>query len=165
MRPTMRPCLCKSVTIGWSLYKNMKTTWPNFGNVLMCIVKFVIWPKKRKKKEKNLDDDMSTWQKQSFTRLCLKSQDGTHFSIYSYDPIPLSILWEEEVEEEEDMGVDLDLESISEATSGAIGSLLSTTILYPLDTCKSKFQAEIRVRGQQKYRFVCSSFLHLIVTR
>ncbi|KAF2316886.1 hypothetical protein GH714_042227 [Hevea brasiliensis] len=30
------------------------------------------------------------------------------------------------------MGVDL--ESLSEATSGAIGSLLSTTILYPLDT-------------------------------
>lgn len=53
------------------------------------------------------------------------------------------------------MGVDL--ESISEATSGAIGSLLSTTILYPLDTCKSKFQAEISVRGQQKYRFPLSS--------
>uniref|UniRef100_A0A1J3K7K3 Peroxisomal adenine nucleotide carrier 2 n=1 Tax=Noccaea caerulescens TaxID=107243 RepID=A0A1J3K7K3_NOCCA len=50
------------------------------------------------------------------------------------------------------MGVDL--ESVSEATSGAVGSLLSTTILYPLDTCKSKFQAEIRGRGQQKYRYL-----------
>uniref|UniRef100_A0A2N9EI95 Peroxisomal adenine nucleotide carrier 1 n=1 Tax=Fagus sylvatica TaxID=28930 RepID=A0A2N9EI95_FAGSY len=41
----------------------------------------------------------------------------------------------------------LDLESISEATSGAIGSLVSTTILYPLDTCKTKYQAEIRGEG------------------
>jgi hypothetical protein len=49
------------------------------------------------------------------------------------------------------MGVDL--ESLSEATSGAIGSLLSTTILYPLDTCKTKYQAEARDHGQQKYRF------------
>ncbi|XP_010464049.1 PREDICTED: peroxisomal adenine nucleotide carrier 1 [Camelina sativa] len=48
----------------------------------------------------------------------------------------------------------IDLESVSEATSGAIGSLLSTTILYPLDTCKSKFQAEVRARGQQKYRYL-----------
>ncbi|XP_013625240.1 PREDICTED: peroxisomal adenine nucleotide carrier 1 [Brassica oleracea var. oleracea] len=46
----------------------------------------------------------------------------------------------------------VDLESVSEATSGAVGSLLSTTILYPLDTCKSKFQAEVRAQGQQKYR-------------
>uniref|UniRef100_A0A1J3HWL2 Peroxisomal adenine nucleotide carrier 2 n=2 Tax=Noccaea caerulescens TaxID=107243 RepID=A0A1J3HWL2_NOCCA len=58
------------------------------------------------------------------------------------------------------MGVDL--ESISEATSGAIGSLLSTTILYPLDTCKSKFQAEIRVRGQQKYRYLSDVFWEAI---
>lgn len=48
------------------------------------------------------------------------------------------------------MGVDL--ESISEATSGAIGSLLSTTILYPLDTCKTRYQAEARTDGRQKYR-------------
>ncbi|GMI84453.1 peroxisomal adenine nucleotide carrier 1 [Hibiscus trionum] len=48
------------------------------------------------------------------------------------------------------MGVDL--ESISEATSGAIGSLLSTTILYPLDTCKTKYQAEAQAHGQRKYR-------------
>ncbi|KAL7003071.1 NAD(+) salvage pathway protein [Sarracenia purpurea var. burkii] len=46
----------------------------------------------------------------------------------------------------------LDLESISEATSGAIGALLSTTILYPLDTCKTKYQAEVRAHGKQKYR-------------
>lgn len=49
----------------------------------------------------------------------------------------------------------IDLESLSEATSGAIGSLLSTTILYPLDTCKTKYQAEVRAaHGQQKYRWV-----------
>ncbi|PON76389.1 Mitochondrial carrier protein [Parasponia andersonii] len=46
----------------------------------------------------------------------------------------------------------LDLESISEATSGAIGSLVSTTILYPLDTCKTRYQAEVRAHGRQKYR-------------
>ncbi|KAF7805123.1 protein YIPF1-like protein [Senna tora] len=39
-----------------------------------------------------------------------------------------------------------------QATSGAIGSLLSTTILYPLDTCKTKYQAEARTHGYQKYR-------------
>ncbi|KAK7386968.1 hypothetical protein VNO78_27382 [Psophocarpus tetragonolobus] len=33
----------------------------------------------------------------------------------------------------------LHLESLVEATSGAIGSLLSTTLLYPLDTCTIKF--------------------------
>ncbi|XP_021281740.1 peroxisomal adenine nucleotide carrier 1 [Herrania umbratica] len=48
------------------------------------------------------------------------------------------------------MGVDL--ESLSEAASGALGSLLSTTILYPLDTCKTKYQAEVQAHGQQKYR-------------
>ncbi|XP_010255946.1 PREDICTED: peroxisomal adenine nucleotide carrier 1-like [Nelumbo nucifera] len=46
----------------------------------------------------------------------------------------------------------VNLESITEATSGAIGALLSTTILYPLDTCKTKYQAEVRTHGQQKYR-------------
>ncbi|CAI0551447.1 unnamed protein product [Linum tenue] len=45
-----------------------------------------------------------------------------------------------------------DSESLSEATSGAIGSLLSTTILYPLDTCKTKYQAEVRAHGQRRYR-------------
>ncbi|KFK26485.1 hypothetical protein AALP_AA8G255300 [Arabis alpina] len=60
------------------------------------------------------------------------------------------------------MGVDL--ESVSEATSGAIGSLLSTTILYPLDTCKSKFQAEIRIPGQQKYRYLSDVFWEAIST-
>lgn len=54
------------------------------------------------------------------------------------------------------MGVDL--ESISEATSGAIGSLLSTTILYPLDTCKTKYQAEIQAHGQRKYRLPISYY-------
>lgn len=47
-----------------------------------------------------------------------------------------------------------DLESISEATSGAIGALVSTTILYPLDTCKAKYQAEVQAHGLRKYRFL-----------
>lgn len=48
------------------------------------------------------------------------------------------------------MGVDF--ESITEATSGAIGGLVSTTILYPLDTCKTKYQAEVHAGGREKYR-------------
>lgn len=47
-----------------------------------------------------------------------------------------------------------DLESLSEATSGAIGALVSTTVLYPLDTCKTKYQAENQSEHQRKYRFV-----------
>ena len=46
-----------------------------------------------------------------------------------------------------------DLESVAEATSGAVGALVSTTILYPLDTCKTKYQAEVRAFNHQKYRF------------
>lgn len=46
-----------------------------------------------------------------------------------------------------------DLQSLSEATSGAIGALVSTTILYPLDTCKTKYQAEVRAHHQKKYRW------------
>ncbi|KAF9681607.1 hypothetical protein SADUNF_Sadunf05G0019400 [Salix dunnii] len=61
------------------------------------------------------------------------------------------------------MGVDL--ESVSEATSGAIGSLLSTTILYPLDTCKTKYQAEARAHGQQKYRKLTDVLWEAISTR
>ncbi|KEH22356.1 peroxisomal adenine nucleotide carrier protein [Medicago truncatula] len=48
--------------------------------------------------------------------------------------------------------MNVDLESLAEATSGAIGSLLSTTILYPLDTCKTKYQAEARSKGNRKYK-------------
>lgn len=50
------------------------------------------------------------------------------------------------------MGGGLDMESISEATSGAVGALVSTTVFYPLDTCKTKYQAEVRSHGQAKYR-------------
>ncbi|CAO2821857.1 unnamed protein product [Amaranthus hypochondriacus] len=46
----------------------------------------------------------------------------------------------------------LDFESLTEATSGAIGALVSTTVLYPLDTCKTKYQAEARSHHQQRYR-------------
>uniref|UniRef100_A0A0D6R604 Peroxisomal adenine nucleotide carrier 1 n=1 Tax=Araucaria cunninghamii TaxID=56994 RepID=A0A0D6R604_ARACU len=45
-----------------------------------------------------------------------------------------------------------EFESLVEATSGAVGGLLSTTILYPLDTCKTKYQAEVQAGDRQKYR-------------
>ncbi|KAL2650838.1 hypothetical protein R1flu_018966 [Riccia fluitans] len=48
------------------------------------------------------------------------------------------------------MGFDFD--ALAEATSGAVGGLLSTTILYPLDTCKTKYQAESREGSARKYR-------------
>lgn len=60
------------------------------------------------------------------------------------------------------MSSSVDLESISEATSGAIGALVSTTILYPLDTCKAKYQAEVRAHGQQKYRSNSSNSIFLL---
>lgn len=55
------------------------------------------------------------------------------------------------------------MESLVEATSGAVGSLLSTTILYPLDTCKTKFQAENKAHQHQKYRFPLFSSLSRIL--
>jgi hypothetical protein len=47
----------------------------------------------------------------------------------------------------------LDFESLTEATSGAVGGLLSTTFLYPLDTCKTKYQAEVRAGASRKYGY------------
>ncbi|KAL5785478.1 hypothetical protein ACOSQ2_007870 [Xanthoceras sorbifolium] len=58
-----------------------------------------------------------------------------------------------------------DLESLSEATSGAIGALVSTTMLYPLDTCKTKYQAEARAQNQQKYRDISDVLWEAIATR
>lgn len=54
-----------------------------------------------------------------------------------------------------DGGGGVDWESLAEATSGAIGSLVSTTVLYPLDICKTKFQAELQTHqgAQKKYRY------------
>ncbi|KAA8545101.1 hypothetical protein F0562_019885 [Nyssa sinensis] len=60
--------------------------------------------------------------------------------------------------------MNVDLESVSEATSGAIGAVLSTTILYPLDTCKTKYQADVRGHGQQKYRNLSDVLLEAIST-
>ncbi|BFG15334.1 hypothetical protein CerSpe_016080 [Prunus speciosa] len=57
-----------------------------------------------------------------------------------------------------------DLESVAEATSGAIGALVSTTILYPLDTCKTKYQAEVRAHHQQKYRNISDVLWEAIST-
>ncbi|KAH7522355.1 hypothetical protein FEM48_Zijuj07G0129600 [Ziziphus jujuba var. spinosa] len=57
------------------------------------------------------------------------------------------------------------MESLSEATSGAIGALVSTTILYPLDTCKTKYQAEVRAHHQQKYRRISDVLWEAISTR
>ncbi|KAJ6981802.1 hypothetical protein NC653_025028 [Populus alba x Populus x berolinensis] len=58
-----------------------------------------------------------------------------------------------------------DLESLSEATSGAIGALVSTTVSYPLDTCKTKYQAEVRAHHQQKYRNISDVFWEAIASR
>uniref|UniRef100_A0A2P2IWL5 Peroxisomal adenine nucleotide carrier 1-like isoform X1 n=1 Tax=Rhizophora mucronata TaxID=61149 RepID=A0A2P2IWL5_RHIMU len=58
-----------------------------------------------------------------------------------------------------------DLESLSEATSGAIGALFSTTALYPLDTCKTKYQAEVRAHHQRKYKNVADVFWEAISSR
>ncbi|XP_043697709.1 peroxisomal adenine nucleotide carrier 1-like [Telopea speciosissima] len=58
----------------------------------------------------------------------------------------------------------LDFESLTEATSGAIGALLSTTILYPLDTCKTKYQADVRSQGQAKYRYLSDVLWEAIST-
>ncbi|KAK6913898.1 Mitochondrial substrate/solute carrier [Dillenia turbinata] len=59
----------------------------------------------------------------------------------------------------------LNLESLSEATSGAIGALVSTTVLYPLDTCKTKYQAELQARRHQKYRNTADVLWEAISTR
>ncbi|KAF5736837.1 peroxisomal adenine nucleotide carrier 1-like [Tripterygium wilfordii] len=59
----------------------------------------------------------------------------------------------------------LDLDSLSEATSGAIGALVSTTTLYPLDTCKTKYQAEARAHHQQRYRNISDVLWEAISTR
>jgi len=58
----------------------------------------------------------------------------------------------------------VDLESLAEATSGAVGSLISTTILYPLDTCKTKYQAEARSHGRTRYRFSSLPFFSLFLS-
>ncbi|KAL6952607.1 NAD(+) salvage pathway protein [Sarracenia purpurea var. burkii] len=58
-----------------------------------------------------------------------------------------------------------DLESLTEATSGAIGSLVSTTVLYPLDTCKTKYQAEVRIHNHRKYRNISDVFWEAISNR
>ncbi|XP_057956769.1 peroxisomal adenine nucleotide carrier 1-like [Malania oleifera] len=57
-----------------------------------------------------------------------------------------------------------DLESLSEATSGTIGALVSTTALYPLDTCKTKYQAEVRAHHHQKYRNISDVLWEAIST-
>ncbi|KAL7081049.1 hypothetical protein ACP275_14G015600 [Erythranthe tilingii] len=57
------------------------------------------------------------------------------------------------------------MESLVEATSGAVGSLVSTTILYPLDTCKTKYQAENRSLLHTKYRNVSDVLWEAISTR
>lgn len=88
---------------------------------------------------------LASWPSFSLPRWLLPSSLSS-FSFYS------SIL---AVPSEPDIWIpnmSVDLESLAEATSGAIGSLLSTTILYPLDTCKTRYQAEARIHGRQKYR-------------
>lgn len=57
------------------------------------------------------------------------------------------------------------MESLVDATAGAIGSLASTTILYPLDTCKTKYQAELRTPNLRKYRNLSDVLWEAISTR
>lgn len=56
------------------------------------------------------------------------------------------------------------MDSLVEATSGAVGALVSTTILYPLDTCKTKYQAENRSHNYQKYRKISDVLWEAIST-
>ncbi|KAG0502688.1 hypothetical protein HPP92_002760 [Vanilla planifolia] len=56
----------------------------------------------------------------------------------------------------------VNFESLVEATSGAVGAFVSTTVLYPLDTCKTKYQAEVRSIGQQKYRYLSDVLVEAI---
>uniref|UniRef100_A0A0A8YT44 Peroxisomal adenine nucleotide carrier 1 n=1 Tax=Arundo donax TaxID=35708 RepID=A0A0A8YT44_ARUDO len=65
-----------------------------------------------------------------------------------------------------DGGGGVDWESLAEATSGAVGSLVSTTVLYPLDTCKTKFQAELQThQGAHKYRNLSDVFWEAVRKR
>ncbi|KAI3858018.1 hypothetical protein MKW92_009766 [Papaver armeniacum] len=58
------------------------------------------------------------------------------------------------------------MESLTEATSGAIGALLSTTILYPLDTCKTRYQAEGGgSHAKPKYRNLSDVLWEAVSTR
>ncbi|ONK63689.1 uncharacterized protein A4U43_C07F17870 [Asparagus officinalis] len=59
----------------------------------------------------------------------------------------------------------VNLESLAEAASGAAGALVSTTVLYPLDTCKTKYQAEVRSSDRQKYRNISDVLWEAISTR
>ena len=79
---------------------------------------------------------------------CFKSILNLLAFPFHFSDTPFAFLWIKPLK----MGIDL--ESLSEATSGAIGALVSTTILYPLDTCKTKYQAEVRTQHQQKYRLI-----------
>jgi hypothetical protein len=58
----------------------------------------------------------------------------------------------------DDGGAGIDWESLAEATSGAVGSLVSTTVFYPLDTCKSKFQTELQSQQGAAHKYRCGSF-------
>ncbi|KAI5076479.1 hypothetical protein GOP47_0009052 [Adiantum capillus-veneris] len=59
----------------------------------------------------------------------------------------------------------IDFEALTEATSGAVGGLLSTTILYPLDTCKTKYQAEAHTSKHCKYRSPVDVFKEALKSR
>ncbi|VAH18853.1 unnamed protein product [Triticum turgidum subsp. durum] len=65
--------------------------------------------------------------------------------------------------EGEDGGGGVDWDSLAEAASGAVGALVSTTVLYPLDTCKTKFQADVQTdQGAHKYRNLSDVFWEAI---
>uniref|UniRef100_A0ACD5TAM4 Uncharacterized protein n=1 Tax=Avena sativa TaxID=4498 RepID=A0ACD5TAM4_AVESA len=65
--------------------------------------------------------------------------------------------------EGEEGGGGVDWDSLAEAASGAVGALVSTTVLYPLDTCKTKFQADVQTdQGGRKYRNLSDVFWEAI---
>ncbi|KAK1696803.1 hypothetical protein QYE76_013500 [Lolium multiflorum] len=65
--------------------------------------------------------------------------------------------------EGEEGGGGVDWDSLAEAASGAVGALVSTTVLYPLDTCKTKFQADVQTdHGGHKYRNLSDVFWEAI---
>ncbi|EEF45361.1 peroxisomal adenine nucleotide carrier 1 [Ricinus communis] len=84
--------------------------------------------------------------------------------LFNFYVLGFAYLEEFTCEETKKKDMAFDLESLTDATSGAIASLVSTTILYPLDTCKTKYQAELSAKHQRKYRNVSDVFWEALST-
>ncbi|GBG73966.1 hypothetical protein CBR_g17678 [Chara braunii] len=59
----------------------------------------------------------------------------------------------------------VDLAALQEAVGGALGGLVSTTVLYPLDTCKTIFQAEAETGDRRKYKSTWDVFRQFLERR